>query len=149
MFTPNSVANRYLKCNSVLRVPPAVAKRYLDSMDIRSIRLSNLRKLVTEYGLGDLAGRASTSEKTLQQILARTPLTSGNPRAVGHALARKLEAGTGRALGWMDIFHDADLPVEASRLIERIRNDVVSGRLGVEQVSAIYEVVRNMNEAHE
>ena len=113
-------------------------------MDIRLIRLINLRTLVDEYGVEQLANLADSSEKTLQQLLAGTPLDSGNPRSVGHALARRLEAATQRDPGWMDVFHDTDLPVEVGKLIERIRSAAATGKLRAEEAHALYEVVRAM-----
>jgi len=73
------------------------------------IRLTNLRKLVQEYRtITALAEEVGTSEKYLSQILSGTLLPSGKPRGVGNALARKLETGTMKDPGWMDLDHDKD-----------------------------------------
>jgi hypothetical protein len=144
MFTPEMVAKSYRQSNSISLVADPVARSYLLGMEIRDIRRANLARLVREAGLEPLANMADTSEKTLLQLLAGTPLDSGNPRSVGHDLARRLESATGRERGWMDVVHDDTLPTEAQEVIERVRSSVLTGRLGIEQIRAIYDVVKAM-----
>ncbi len=72
-------------------------------MEIQAIRLQNLKRLVAEAGtIAAVARAANASEAYLSQILNGTPLPSGTPRGVGHALARRLEQGMDKPLGWMD-----------------------------------------------
>ena len=115
-------------------------------MDARDIRRLNLRQLVREFGsTARLAEAAGSSAKTLDQILAGTPLESGQPRGIGHNLARRLEAAAGRAPGWLDVLHDDGLPAQTRELIEYIRSKSAEGKLGLEQVRAIYHVAKAMD----
>jgi hypothetical protein len=117
-------------------------------MDARTIRKLNLRQLVAEAGSIDrLAEAAKTSRKTLDQILAGTELPSGAPRGIGHALARRLEAAANKPAGWLDVMHDEQMHPAVTELIEYLRNASMDGRLGVEQVQAIYQVSKAM-ESH-
>jgi hypothetical protein len=79
------------------------------------IRVANLRLLIEEckefdnYRAGTaaaLAARCKTSRSYLSQILTRFPNPSGNIREVGTELARKLEKGAKKPVGWMDVRHD-------------------------------------------
>lgn len=76
-------------------------------MDIRSIRLNNLRYAVHEAGgVERLAERAGVSRKYLDQILQGFQgRRDKNPRRVGDALAAKLAIGLGQAAHWMDQPH--------------------------------------------
>jgi transcriptional regulator with XRE-family HTH domain len=68
-------------------------------MDIRTIRHLNLLRLVREAGgQKRLAERAGVSAAYLSQVLSRKV-----NRHVGHSLARRLEDGTGKPYGWMDV----------------------------------------------
>ncbi|MBD3610607.1 MAG: S24 family peptidase [Gammaproteobacteria bacterium] len=76
-------------------------------MDIKQIRLNNLRALISEAGtIASLARKSNTAPAYLSQILNSLPTSTGMPRSVGDKLARKLEAATNRAHGWMDRAHD-------------------------------------------
>jgi transcriptional regulator with XRE-family HTH domain len=71
-------------------------------MDIRTIRHLNLLRLVREAGgQKQLAERAGVSAAYLSQVLSRKV-----NRHVGHSLARRLEAGTEKPYGWMDVLPD-------------------------------------------
>ncbi|QQB34704.1 S24 family peptidase [Achromobacter deleyi] len=76
-------------------------------MDIRSIRLNNLKYAVHEAGGVDrLAERAGVSRKYLDQILQGFQgRRDKNPRRVGDALAARLAAGLGQPAHWMDLPH--------------------------------------------
>lgn len=86
---------------------------------IEEIRLTNLRLLIEEceavtvgkqtYRAGTaaaLAARSKTSPSYLSQILIRFRNPSGNIREIGTELARKLEKGAKKPIGWMDVRHD-------------------------------------------
>jgi transcriptional regulator with XRE-family HTH domain len=73
-------------------------------MDIRTIRHLNLLRLVREAGgQKPLAERAGVSAAYLSQVLSRKV-----NRHVGHSLARRLEAGTAKPYGWMDVLADRE-----------------------------------------
>ena len=76
-------------------------------MDIRSIRLNNLKHAVLEAGGVDrLAERAGVSRKYLDQILQGFQgKRDKNPRRVGDALAGKISLGLGLHDSWMDQPH--------------------------------------------
>lgn len=77
---------------------------------IAEIRLTNLRLLIEESKEGTaiaLAKKCKTSASYLSQILIRYQMESGKAREVGTTLARKLEKGTKKPEGWMDVRHDA------------------------------------------
>jgi hypothetical protein len=86
---------------------------------VEEIRLANLRLLIEEceaatmgkktYRAGTaaaLAAMSKTSASYLSQILIRFRNPSGNIREVGTELARKLEKGAKKPVGWMDVRHD-------------------------------------------
>jgi len=73
-------------------------------MDIRTIRHLNLLRLVREAGgQKRLAERAGVSAAYLSQVLSRKV-----NRHVGHSLARRLETGTDKPYGWMDVLADPE-----------------------------------------
>lgn len=74
---------------------------------ISEIRLANLVLLVQELGSQEaVAARATTSAVYVSQLLNRAPDSkTGKPRQIGDPLARKLEAGCDKELGWMDNAH--------------------------------------------
>lgn len=117
-------------------------------MDAREIRRLNLRQLVREFGsTARLAEAAGSSAKTLDQILAGTPLESGQPRGVGHNLARRIEEAARKPPGWLDVVHEEELPVQTRELLEYLRSRSIEGKLGAEQVRAIYHVAKAMESA--
>lgn len=72
------------------------------------VRLRNLELLVAEAGSAvQLARRAGTSESYLSQVRRGLPTPKGTARAVGDALAHKLEEAMGKPGGWMDERHPA------------------------------------------
>lgn len=73
---------------------------------IKETRLENLRSLVAEFRTADaVAQRAATAPMYLSQILTGAKSSTGKARGIGDALARRLEAGCGKELGWMDRPH--------------------------------------------
>ena len=76
-------------------------------MQNKEIRRINLRALIEEAGgVPQLAAKACVSDKYLRQILTGfMGPKDRNPRQVGDALARKIERGCGKPLGWMDAVH--------------------------------------------
>jgi SOS-response transcriptional repressor LexA len=82
------------------------ATDYNGPMDAKEIRLENLKSLILEVGgQRRLAQRAGVNPAYLSQILsARTA------RKMGDDVARRLERGTDKARGWMDVLHDPVRP---------------------------------------
>jgi SOS-response transcriptional repressor LexA len=79
-------------------------------MDIKQIRLRNLRILIGEAGtIANLARLSNTAPAYLSQILNSLPTSTGRPRSVGDKLARKLELAMNKPYGWMDRGNE-DLP---------------------------------------
>jgi len=75
-------------------------------MDIKQIRLCNLRSLIAESGtIAKLARLSETAPAYLSQILNSLPTSTGKPRSVGDKLARKLEQALNKPYGWMDKDH--------------------------------------------
>lgn len=95
--------------NSAIRSSPYLATCYqMTRMKaVSEIRLENLEALVQEAGTAEsLAERADLSPVYLSQIRSRTvDRKTGKPRNLGDKAARKLEAGMGKQLGWMDAQH--------------------------------------------
>ena len=72
------------------------------------LRLDNLELLVAEAGSAvNLARRAGTSESYLSQVRRGLPTAKGTARAIGDALAHRLEAAMSKPSGWMDESHPA------------------------------------------
>lgn len=75
---------------------------------IEEIRRINLRLLIQENNPATakaIAKKCHTSPSYLSQILIRFKMASGKSREVGTELARKLEAGCKKPVGWMDVMH--------------------------------------------
>lgn len=73
---------------------------------VKELRIENLRALVAEFKTADaVAQRAQTAPMYLSQILNGAKSSTGNARGVGDKLARKLEEGCGKEIGWMDKPH--------------------------------------------
>jgi SOS-response transcriptional repressor LexA len=84
---------------------PAVAD-YNGVMDAKEIRLENLRILVDEVGgQRRLALRAGVNPAYLSQIMSER-----TARTMGDDVARRLERGTDKPRGWMDVRHGAAAP---------------------------------------
>lgn len=71
-------------------------------MDIKAIRLENLRLLLAECedNQSELARRCNTKASYISQII-----NGWKGKAVGPRLARNLERGMGKEAGWMDRRH--------------------------------------------
>lgn len=71
---------------------------------IAETRLDNLRLLISEIGTQDkVAALSETSPIYLSQILnGAADSKTGKIRQIGDPLARKLEQGCGKEIGWMD-----------------------------------------------
>lgn len=74
---------------------------------IADIRLENLELLIEEIGSGEaVAEKAGTSPVYLSQLRHKAiDSKTGKPRQIGDPLARKLEGGCGKEVGWMDNSH--------------------------------------------
>lgn len=74
---------------------------------ISEIRLDNLELLVREHGSQDkVAELAGTSPVYLSQLFNKAmDSKTGRPRQIGDPLARKLEIGCKKEIGWMDNAH--------------------------------------------
>lgn len=101
------VAIRYLNSNSESRVSPQVAGCYYPRMNLRAVRLANLRVAISRAGGIDvLADAAQVSKKYLEQILTGFQgKKDKNPRSVGNTLAEKISEAIGQPAGWMDQPH--------------------------------------------
>lgn len=98
---------------------------------INEIRLDNLEALITEFGKAELvAEKGETSSVYLSQIRNRAPdKKTGKLRQMGDDIARKLERGCNKEIGWMDNTHQtsaallyskaADTPFEAHAVHEQ------------------------------
>lgn len=76
---------------------------------IAEIRLENLKSLVRENGSQDkVAELAGSSAVYLSQLLNSAKDTkTGKPRQIGDDMARKLESGCAKEVGWLDNVHGA------------------------------------------
>lgn len=121
-----TIATCFCRVNSNEPVLWSVAGCYCSGMTAEEFRLENLKALVAEFGsIVAVAERADTAAPYLSQIINRVPSRTGKPRDVGPDLARKLEAGCDKPIGWMDIDHSAStLPPEDARFISEIQQDV-------------------------
>lgn len=75
---------------------------------IEEIRRINLRLLIQDNDpptAKAIADNCGTSASYLSQILIRFKMASGKSREVGTELARKLEIGCKKPVGWMDVIH--------------------------------------------
>lgn len=74
---------------------------------IAEIRHENLRALINEFGSqAEIARRCDASDVYISQIVKKHPDTKTNrPRQIGDAMARRLEEGCGKDVGWMDNLH--------------------------------------------
>lgn len=72
----------------------------------KELRIANLRLLVAENKTADaVAKKAATAPMYLSQILNGVPSSTGKARGIGDALARRLESGCGKPIGWLDKEH--------------------------------------------
>jgi hypothetical protein len=79
---------------------------------IAQIRRANLERLVIRLGtLEAVADKGQTSSIYLSQIRNMAVDTkTGRPREMGTAMARRLEVGTDKPSGWMDVDHAFEGP---------------------------------------
>lgn len=79
---------------------------FIQAMENRNVRIQNLKALVKESGsIVAVAKACDTDAAYLSQLLNGTPLPSGAERSIGHKLARKLEEGCIKPVGWLDQPH--------------------------------------------
>ena len=72
-------------------------------------RLKNLEVAIKEAGSATkLAAAAGTDPAYLSQLRTRRKTPKGKQRGIGDDLARKIEKGMGKELGWMDVDHSKD-----------------------------------------
>lgn len=75
-------------------------------MDIKQVRINNLKLLIAEKGTAkEVADLSGTAPAYISQLVNARALESGNTRSIGHKFARDLEAGLAKPHGWMDIDH--------------------------------------------
>lgn len=74
---------------------------------IAEIRHENLLALISEFGSqAEIARRCDASDVYISQIVKKYPDAKTNrPRQIGDPMARRLEEGCGKDLGWMDNLH--------------------------------------------
>lgn len=78
-------------------------------MENKDIRKLNLAILIKENkNAAVLAKRCNTSEVYLRQIMNGVTDINGMARGVGNVVARKLEEGCGKPIGWLDTLHDEE-----------------------------------------
>lgn len=76
-------------------------------MDNDEIRIKNLQILIKRFGtIASVANLCDTAPSYLSQILNKVKSSTGKARGIGDSLARKLEAGAGVEIGWMDRNND-------------------------------------------
>lgn len=89
-------------------------------MDIKDIRYRNLLTLLDDISLDELAKRADTSTSYLCHL--KRP-DKAQRRAIGHAMARRLEKAARRTAGWMDTDHTAsDTERQIYELAEKLKD---------------------------
>jgi hypothetical protein len=105
-------------------------------MDIREIRRQNLAILIAEAdGIPELARRSDANETYLRQILSGFQGEKDkSPRKVGDQLARKLEIGMSKPVGWMDITHQGaeaaandEFPSDKYKMVPRLNVRAAAG----------------------
>ena len=88
----------------------------------KELRLENLRHLVAEFKtIEAVAQRAGTAPVYLSQILNGVKSSTGTARGVGDSLARKLENGCDKEVGWMDRPHSVAAAMELLPGAMRVR----------------------------
>ena len=75
-------------------------------LDILTIRRQNLEILIDEAGSqAELARRSGADARYISQIYTESRTPTGAQRKIGDELARRLEKGMNKPLGWMDQRH--------------------------------------------
>lgn len=113
---------------------------------IAEIRLDNLRLLIGEIGTQEkVAELAETSPIYLSQILNRAADSkTGKIRQIGDPLARKLEQGCNKEIGWMDnpqIPHSYHSPKMQAAL-------ALMERMDAHQLERAYKIIDALAEPH-
>lgn len=94
-------------------------------LTIEEIRRHNLEILVAEFVTQAAVARAAkASRHNLSQILTKFENKRGKVSEIGSDLARRLEKGCGKPLGWMDVSHDATVENELIRLYNNMSVDM-------------------------
>jgi hypothetical protein len=76
-------------------------------MDINAIRLQNLELLIEEFDTAaEVAKRSATDPSYLSQVRRKSLSRHGKERGIGDDLARRLESGCQKPVGWMDRVHE-------------------------------------------
>lgn len=103
---------------------------------IAEIRLDNLDLLIAEKGTQELvAALAGTSSVYLSQIKNRAADTkTGKLRQMGDDMARKLESGCEKEVGWMDNLHPEFAAAESPRAYPTGRDNPLPSPLATETV---------------
>jgi len=92
---------------------------------IDNIRRRNLELLVEEFGTQSaVALNCQTSVSNLSHILIRYRKSNGKIVKMGATLARKIEAGCNKPVGWMDISHDDQPENELIQLYDKMTDDM-------------------------
>lgn len=115
------------------------------------IRLHNLRLLVQEVeraigksrgAIAELSRRSGVPSPMISQLLNARLHSSGSPRIMGDATARKLEEGMVKPMGWMDQDHRRARDHEEAADLDRLRS------LTPKQRDALRAMMEQMAEAN-
>jgi len=110
-----------------LRKDPTNAFAYLQRMDVvAATRRANLILLLQEVGEGrgdaaQLSRLTGVKAPTISQLRRPTFYKNGVERTMGDDIARKLEKGMGKPLGWMDHPHVATADADEAGLLSVYR----------------------------
>lgn len=98
--------------------------RHMDS--IADIRHRNLLILLEQAGSAKkLSDKTGVPAAYISQVRNRSKSSTGKPRGIGDEVARQLEAGMGKSLGWLDA---GDLSSSERDLLDRFRTLSKSGQ---------------------
>lgn len=145
-----TIAICFCSRNSILHIPStSVLLLNMGMATSKELRLENLRALVTEFKTADaVAQLAGTAPMYLSQILNGAKSSTGRPRGVGDALARKLEQGCGKDEGWMDRPHST--PSAAAQAFDENVAPAPMGSRPIPVISAVQAgVLKDMENPYE